>query len=72
MVMVMLMVMVMDMSFANQVLALVYLTEQRGKLASGVHNIPDELDHQVARLKLNSMHIQIDDLTDEQCQYLHS
>jgi adenosylhomocysteinase len=64
--------MVMDMSFANQVLALVYLTEQRGKLASGVHNIPDELDHQIALLKLNSMHIQIDDLTDEQRQYLHS
>ena len=63
---------VMDMSFANQVLALNYLYEQQNKLSNNVHTIPRELDIEVARLKLESMNVAIDNLTEEQQHYLHS
>ncbi|MCK4368391.1 MAG: adenosylhomocysteinase [Dehalococcoidales bacterium] len=63
---------VMDMSFANQALCLEYMVKNRGSLETKVHPVPEEIDKQVARLKLNSMGINIDSLTPEQKQYLTS
>jgi len=63
---------VMDMSFANQALCLEYMVKNRGKLATKVHPVPQEIDKQVARLKLDSKGIKIDSLTPEQEQYLTS
>ena len=63
---------VMDMSFANQVLCAIHLCKNKGRLANSVHNVPAEIDHEVARLKLAAMKINIDTLTDEQQQYLSS
>ena len=63
---------VMDMSFANQALCAKYMMNQKGKLAPGVHLVPQEIDHEVGRLKLHSMGISIDILTEEQRQYLES
>jgi adenosylhomocysteinase len=63
---------VMDMSFANQSLASEYLVEHQGKLANQVYIIPTEIDHQIARLKLQTMGIDIDTLTPEQVKYLAS
>jgi len=63
---------VMDMSFANQVLCAVYLATQEHRLASAVHNVPTDIDQEVARLKLHAMNIEIDQLTREQSRYLSS
>ncbi len=63
---------VMDMSFANQALCLEYMVKNRGKLETRVHPVPQEIDKQVARLKLDSKGIRIDSLTPEQEQYLTS
>ncbi len=63
---------VMDMSFANQALCLEYIVKNRGKLEPKVYPVPEEIDKQVARLKLNSMGIEIDTLTPEQKRYLTS
>jgi len=63
---------VMDMSFANQALCLEYMVANRGKLKAKVYLVPEEIDGQVARLKLNSMGIDIDRLTPEQKAYLTS
>ncbi len=63
---------VMDMSFANQALCLEYIVKNKGKLETKVYPVPEEIDKQVARLKLNSMGINIDDLTPEQKAYLTS
>ncbi len=63
---------VMDMSFANQALCLEYMVKNRGKLEPKVYSVPVEIDKQVARLKLNSMGINIDTLTPEQKKYLTS
>jgi adenosylhomocysteinase len=63
---------VMDMSFANQVLTAVHLAERKQKLENTVHNVPGEIDRQVASLKLAAMAIEIDRLTDEQQHYLSS
>jgi adenosylhomocysteinase len=60
------------MSFANQALCLEYIAKNRGKLAPKVYSVPEEIDKQVARLKLNAMGINIDTLTPEQKQYLTS
>ncbi len=64
--------MVMDMSFANQALSAEYLTRRGGALSKGVHSVPREIDREIARLKLESMGIAIDCLTDEQERYLKS
>jgi len=61
---------VMDMSFANQALAVKYLLENR--LEPGVYKIPDEIDDRIAVLKLKTMNIEIDQLTDRQRKYLES
>ncbi len=63
---------VMDMSFANQALCLEYMVKNRGSLETKVHPVPEEIDKQVARLKLNSMGISIDSLTPQQKEYLTS
>ena len=63
---------VMDMSFANQVLSVIYLAKQKGKLTNSVHNVPVEIDDEISRLKLQAMNIQIDQLTDAQARYLSS
>ena len=63
---------VMDMSFANQFLAVKYLYDNRGKLPPKVFNPPLDLDKRVAKLKLDSMGIEIDTLTKEQEEYLKS
>jgi len=60
------------MSFANQALCLEYMVKNKGSLEIKVHPVPEEIDKQVARLKLNSMGINIDSLTPEQKQYLTS
>jgi adenosylhomocysteinase len=63
---------VMDMSFATQALATEYGIKAAGKLAVGVHNVPKQIDHWVASLKLQTMGIAIDTLTPEQKKYLSS
>ena len=63
---------VMDMSFATQALATEYGIKSAGSLDVAVHNVPEELDEWVARLKLKSMGISIDKLTAEQKEYLSS
>ncbi len=63
---------VMDMSFANQALCLEYIVKNRQRLEPKVYPVPEEIDKQVARLKLNSMGIDIDTLTPEQKEYLTS
>jgi len=63
---------VMDMSFANQALCLEYMVKNRGDLDIKVHPVPEEIDKQVARLKLQAMGITIDQLTPEQKRYLAS
>jgi len=62
---------VMDMSFANQFLSMCYLARHGQGLAKNVHDIPDGQDDEVAMLKLASMGINIDELTDEQMAYLN-
>jgi adenosylhomocysteinase len=63
---------VMDMSFANQALASSYLVQSGGTLEKRVYVVPTEIDQQIALLKLRSMSIEIDELTDEQRDYLTS
>ncbi|MEA2086334.1 MAG: adenosylhomocysteinase [Chloroflexota bacterium] len=63
---------VMDMSFANQALCLEHLVKNRGRLESRVYSVPEEIDREIARLKLDSMGISIDTLTPEQKEYLDS
>jgi adenosylhomocysteinase len=63
---------VMDMSFANQALAAEYIKNEGADLENKVYSVPEEIDKKVARLKLDSMGIEIDKLTEEQDKYLHS
>ncbi len=63
---------VMDMSFANQALSAEYLVKNHGILEPKVYKVPDELDFEVARLKLKALSIEIDQLTEEQKEYLSS
>lgn len=63
---------VMDMSFANQALCAEYMVKNRGKLEVKVHQVPEEIDKEVARLKLKAMGVEIDTLTAEQEKYLAS
>jgi adenosylhomocysteinase len=63
---------VMDMSFANQALSVEWIVKRRGTLEPGVHPVPAAIDAEVARLKLQTMGIEIDALTKEQEEYLRS
>lgn len=63
---------VMDMSFANQALSVEYMVKNAEKLEKRVYSVPDEIDREIARLKLDAMGVQIDKLTPEQVKYLNS
>lgn len=63
---------VMDMSFANQALSAEYMAKEHGTLQKKVYPVPLEIDQEIARLKLESMGIEIDTLTEEQERYLSS
>jgi adenosylhomocysteinase len=63
---------VMDMSFANQALSCEFLIKKKGELAPGVHLLPEEVDNDIAALKLNAMGINIDDLTPEMIEYMNT
>jgi adenosylhomocysteinase len=63
---------VMDMSFANQALSAEFLVKEQGKLGAGVHVLPAEVDQEIARLKLKSLGVKIDDLTPEMMEYMSS
>ncbi|MDI6780699.1 MAG: adenosylhomocysteinase [bacterium] len=63
---------VMDMSFANQALAAEYMSKENSSLKKAVYPVPEHMDREIARLKLASMDIKIDTLTQEQTEYLAS
>ncbi|MBW2630844.1 MAG: adenosylhomocysteinase [Deltaproteobacteria bacterium] len=63
---------VMDMSFANQALATEHLVKQGNELDNMVYSVPEDIDKEIARLKLESMNVRIDTLTPEQHKYLNS
>jgi len=63
---------VMDMSFSTQALEAEWVLKHEGKLTVAVHDVPQEVEDQVSRLKLKSMGIKIDKLTPEQVEYLAS
>ena len=63
---------VMDMSFANQALGMEFIVKNQGKLENKMYTLPHEVDLEIARLKLASMGIEIDTLTQEQERYLNS
>jgi adenosylhomocysteinase len=63
---------VMDMSFANQALSAEYVVANAAELEPRVYVVPEEIDREIARLKLESMGVQIDVLTEEQATYLAS
>lgn len=63
---------VMDMSFANQALAAKYMVENHATLETRVYPVPEEIDREIARLKLEAMGVEIDTLTAEQEAYLSS
>jgi adenosylhomocysteinase len=63
---------VMDMSFANQALAAGYLVREGRSLERRVYRVPEEIDDEIARLKLAAMGIEIDQLTAEQEKYINS
>ncbi len=63
---------VMDLSFALQALCTRYIAKNGRKLKGGVYEVPQEIDEQVADLKLSSLGLSIDTLTKEQKKYLCS
>ena len=64
--------MVMDMSFADQLLSVEYLVKGKAQLEKKVYSVPREIDQMVAALKLASMGVRIDELTEKQKHYLAS
>ena len=63
---------VMDMSFANQALSCEFLVTNQGKLTPGLHLLPQEVDKEIASLKLEAMGVKIDQLTPEMIEYMNS
>jgi adenosylhomocysteinase len=63
---------VMDMSFANQALSIEHMIKNVDKLDKKVYSVPEEIDREIARLKLEAMGVRIDVLTEEQIAYLNS
>jgi len=63
---------VMDMSFANQSLSAEYLIQNQGKLSNTVFAVPDDIDREIARIKLDAMGVKLDVLTPQQVKYLNS
>lgn len=62
---------VMDLSFAMQFLAMRYVLENKGKLENKLYLLPEELDQEVASIKLKAMGFDVDTLSEEQWKYLH-
>ena len=62
----------MDMSFVNQALGAEFIIKNKGKLENKVYTLPESTDIEIAKIKLASMGIEIDTLTDEQSKYLNS
>ena len=62
----------MDMSFANQALCSEHMVKNHASLDNRVYTVPDEIDREIARLKLASRGVRIDDLTEIQQKYLAS
>jgi adenosylhomocysteinase len=60
----------MDMSFANQSLSCEWLAKNHASLEKRVYPVPEDIDKEVARLKLDTMGVRIDELTKEQAAYL--
>jgi adenosylhomocysteinase len=60
----------MDLSFALQALSVEHLARRGAELAPGVHPVPAEIDREVARIKLASLGVELDRLSDEQRRYL--
>ena len=63
---------VMDMSFANQALSAEFLVKNKGKLKADIHVLPEEVDNEIASLKLTAMNVSIDNLTPEMVEYMNS
>jgi adenosylhomocysteinase len=63
---------VMDMSFANQALSCEFLVKNQGKLSPGLHLLPEEVDMEIASLKLEAMGIKLDKLTPEMIEYMNT
>jgi adenosylhomocysteinase len=63
---------VMDMSFANQALSCEYLVKNKGQLAPGLHLLPEEVDTEIASLKLEAMGIKIDELSPDMIEYMNT
>lgn len=63
---------VMDLSFCGQALALEFGIKNKGRLEAKVHVLPEEVDREIAELKLKAMNVKIDELTEEQRKYLAS
>ncbi len=62
----------MDMSFANQALSAEFIVQKSQTLKKKVYPVPEKIDKQIAKLKLKSMGVEIDNLTSEQKKYLVS
>lgn len=62
---------IMDLSFAMQFLAMKYLLDNKGKLSNNLYTLPDELNNEIAALKLECIGLNIDKLTEEQNFYLN-
>ena len=63
---------VMDMSFAGQAMAAKYLVDNKGKLENKVYRVPEEVDQEIAQIKLDAMGVKIDVLSERQKEYLNS
>ena len=62
----------MDMSFANQALSAEYIIRNAEKLECAVYPVPEEIDQEIARIKLDAIGVEIDVLTPQQEKYLNS
>jgi adenosylhomocysteinase len=60
------------MSFANQALSAEFIVEHAGELERKVYVVPEEIDREIARLKLETLGVEIDELTEEQARDLSS
>jgi adenosylhomocysteinase len=63
---------VMDMSFANHALCAEYLLKNAHNMEKKVYNVPEEIDNNIAKVKLQTLDIEIDELTEEQVKYMNS
>lgn len=62
----------MDTSFASQAMGIVYMVNNHERMSCQVYRVPDDIDNEIATIKLRSLGIEIDSLTPEQYDYIHS